>query len=128
LLCVSSIATLLEYKRGYVDYLYQGYEDTAEEISEYGDLDVLYVTDYVVSIYRDMMFVERSEQFRPVYYTDFDLTLKDIYTEKKDEGILVYVYKEHEPQQVLDTLQNELGYSQFEQIAETYQSRVYLCR
>jgi hypothetical protein len=128
LLCASCFVTLLEYKRGYVDYLYQGYEETSEEISEYGDLDVLYVSDYLFPVYRDMMFLDRAERFMPVEYKDFDEYLNNIYTEKNEDGIVVYIYKEHESQNVLDILRNELGYTEFTLIAETYQSNVYLCR
>lgn len=129
IVCICIMVVGVEYKKGYVNYLYQGYDETGDNIAQYSDLDVIYITDLnVVSIYRDMVFVDRSNRFIPVYYTDFELTLKDIYSEKKDEGILVYINIEYEPQIVFDALQNELGYSQFEQIAETYQSRVYLCR
>jgi hypothetical protein len=128
MVCISCIITYSEYKRGYVDFLYQGYEDMADTISEYSDLDVLYVEEYLFPIYRDMMFLDRSERFIPIEYDKFEESLNNIYTEKNEDGVIVYVFRDLDEQKVFDVLEKEWGYTEFTHLALTYQSNVYLCR
>lgn len=122
--------TIQEYRKGYVDYLYAGYGAIKNEMASFQDKDVLYISDDAYPIYRDLIFLEEAGRFLPIPYTDFDRQLEKILPEieNREDGMVVYVFKEHEPQAVFDVLQGQLGYADFDLIAETYQSKVYLCQ
>lgn len=124
--CVWGTITLSEYRNNYVDYLYSGYQQIQDIVSEYSDRDTLYIADYTFPVYRDMMFLEKAGRFIPIHYTNLSETLKETDI-NRENGILVYVYKEHDGQIVFDELYEQFDLKNYDLIAETYQSKVYLC-
>lgn len=114
-----------QYRYGYIDYLYQGYAATQQEVAKYSDNDVLYVGDYEFPIYRDMMFLAKAKRFIPVPVSGLEESLQEIKKDITSQSVVVYVYKEHDDSEVLNLICEELGYTKFDMIAETYQSRVY---
>lgn len=119
--------TVSEYQNHYVDYVYAGYEETQDTIAQYHDKDVLYIADYLFPVYRDKMFLETAERFIPITHMDFSQKLHTLELKNEEDGIVVYVYKEHEADSVFEELQQQLNYNHFEFVAETYQSMVYYC-
>lgn len=121
--------TVQEYRKGYVDYVYAGYDAIANELGAFKDKDTLYIADYEYPIYRDLIFLEEAKRFFPIKYTNFDRNLEKVLLDIKnsEDGIIVYVFKEHEPQTVFSKLEEMLDYKEMEFIAETYQSKIYYC-
>ena len=128
LVVVSVLLALLlvsQYRHGYIDYLYQGYAATQQEVAKYSENDVLYVGDYEFPIYRDMMFLAKAKRFIPIPVSGLEESLQEIKDDITSQSVVIYVYKEHNDNEVLNLISEELGYTQFDAIAETYQSRVY---
>lgn len=114
-----------QYKNGYIDYLYKGYAAIQEDVARYSESDTLYVGDNTHPIYRDMMFLAEAERFICVPVSTLEESLKEIKADIVSSDVLIYVYKENNDEEVLTVIGKELGYTDFEFLAETYQSRVY---
>ena len=120
-----ALMLVAQYKNGYIDYLYKGYAATQETMAQYSDSDVLYVSQDAFPIYRDMMFVAKAERFIPIRTSELRSSLQEIVEDIKSSDVIIYIYKEHNDEDVLNIICEELGFEAFEFIAETYQSRVY---
>lgn len=120
-----ALMLMSQYKNGYIDYLYKGYAATQETVAQYSDRDVLYVSRDAFPIYRDMMFVAKAERFIPIRTSELRDSLREIGGDIKSSDVIIYIYKEHDDEEVLSTIREELGIDMFEFLAETYQSRVY---
>lgn len=114
-----------QYKNGYIDYLYKGYAATQEMVAQYSESDVLYISQDAFPIYRDMMFVAKANRFICIQESNLEESLQKINGDVESSDVLIYVYKEHNAEEVLNVISKELGYTNFDFLAETYQSRVY---
>lgn len=114
-----------QYEKGYVDYLYEGYAAIQEQVSQHSDSDTFYVGDNTHPIYRDMMFLAEADRFICIPASTLEESLQEIKEDVTSSDALVYIYKENNDEELLDIMSEELGFSVFEFLAETYQSRVY---
>ena len=114
-----------QYKNGYIDYLYKGYAITQAAVAQYSDSDVLYISQDAYPIYRDMMFVAKADRFICIQNSNLEESLEEIKDEMSSSDSLIYIFKEHNDEEVLNIISEKLGLSAFEFIAETYQSRIY---
>lgn len=114
-----------QYEKGCVDYLYQGYATIQEQVAQHSDSDTFYVGDNTHPIYRDMMFLAKADRFICIPASTLEESIREIKEDVRSSDALVYIYKENNDEELLNIMSEELGLSEFEFIAETYQSRVY---
>lgn len=119
------IMLVSQYKHGYIDYLYKGYAEIQDTVAQYSESDTLYIGDYTHPIYRDMMFLAEAERFICVPVSNLGDSLQEIKPDIVSSDALIYIFKENIDEEILTTISKELGYSNFEFLAETYQSRLY---
>ena len=114
-----------QYEKGCVDYLYQGYAAIQEQVAQYSDSDTFYIGDSTHPIYRDMMFLAKADRFICIPASTLEEALQEMKEDVVSDDALIYVYKENKDEEILNTIGEELGLSDFEFLAETYQSRIY---
>lgn len=114
-----------QYKNCYVDYLYKGYGAIQEKVAEHSDSDTFYIGNNTHPIYRDMIFLAKAKRFICVPVSTLEESLQEIKPDVVSTDSLIYIYKENKDEEVLAVIREELGYTDFEFLAETYQSRVY---
>lgn len=123
---ILAAVTYRGYNQESLEYWYKGYHEMQTELSKYQQDKVIYVTPYNFTIYRDWQFLSQTGNYYIV--APEDVGHMDLGEENNNlEHIIVYVYKDLDAQDILNTIEKKLNLTDSDFVLETYQSNVFYC-